>query len=78
MLNPLVLGESDGEYRLKLAWGQGNVHIFPQTVKITVKGECLFICFIGLVHQKLKLFYYLATLMPFQTPVTSLYLLNTS
>ncbi|XP_073779978.1 myeloid cell surface antigen CD33 isoform X2 [Danio rerio] len=37
MLNPLVLGESDGEYRLKLEWGQGNVHIFPQTVKITVK-----------------------------------------
>ncbi|XP_056330082.1 sialic acid-binding Ig-like lectin 5 [Danio aesculapii] len=37
MINPLVLGESDGEYRLKLEWGQGNVHIFPQTVKITVK-----------------------------------------
>ncbi|KAK7156671.1 hypothetical protein R3I94_006649 [Phoxinus phoxinus] len=33
----LVQGESDGEYRLKLEWGQGKVYIFPQTVTITVK-----------------------------------------
>jgi len=38
MLNNLVQGESDGEYRLKLKWDQGKVYIFPQTVKITVKG----------------------------------------
>ncbi|XP_051718641.1 sialic acid-binding Ig-like lectin 5 [Ctenopharyngodon idella] len=37
MLNNLVQGESDGEYRLKLEWGQGKVHIFSQTVNITVK-----------------------------------------
>ncbi|KAK9962412.1 hypothetical protein ABG768_007781 [Culter alburnus] len=37
MLNNLVQGDSDGEYRLKLEWGQGKVHIFPQTVRITVK-----------------------------------------
>ncbi|KAK9962408.1 hypothetical protein ABG768_007777 [Culter alburnus] len=37
MLNNLVQGESDGEYRLKLEWGQGKVYIFPQTVTITVK-----------------------------------------
>ncbi|XP_039527227.1 immunoglobulin superfamily member 10 [Pimephales promelas] len=37
MLNNLVQGESDGEYRLKLKWDQGKVYIFPQTVKITVK-----------------------------------------
>ncbi|KAL1260997.1 hypothetical protein QQF64_008824 [Cirrhinus molitorella] len=37
LLNHLVQGESDGEYRLKLEWGKGNVYIFPQTVNITVK-----------------------------------------
>ncbi|XP_050985631.1 sialic acid-binding Ig-like lectin 14 [Labeo rohita] len=37
LLNDLVQGESDGEYRLKLEWGEGNVYIFPQTVNITVK-----------------------------------------
>ncbi|XP_059370080.1 sialic acid-binding Ig-like lectin 7 [Carassius carassius] len=36
-LNQLVQGKSDGEYRLKLEWGEGNVYIFPQTVHITVK-----------------------------------------
>uniref|UniRef100_A0A8C2FWS1 Sialic acid-binding Ig-like lectin 12 n=1 Tax=Cyprinus carpio TaxID=7962 RepID=A0A8C2FWS1_CYPCA len=36
-LNHLVQGKSDGEYRLKLEWGEGNVYIFPQTVNITVK-----------------------------------------
>ncbi|XP_058655451.1 LOW QUALITY PROTEIN: sialic acid-binding Ig-like lectin 6 [Onychostoma macrolepis] len=37
LLKNLVQGESDGEYRLKLQWGEGNVYIFPQTVNITVK-----------------------------------------
>lgn len=37
-LGNLVQGESDGEYRLKVEWAQGNVHIFPETVTITVKG----------------------------------------
>uniref|UniRef100_A0A8C2EB00 Tektin-1 n=1 Tax=Cyprinus carpio TaxID=7962 RepID=A0A8C2EB00_CYPCA len=37
LLNHLVQGESDGEYRLKLEWEQGEVFIFPQTVHITVK-----------------------------------------
>lgn len=37
-LGNLVKGESDGEYRLKVEWGQGNVHIFPETVTINVKG----------------------------------------
>ncbi|XP_042595748.1 sialic acid-binding Ig-like lectin 7 [Cyprinus carpio] len=36
-LNHLVQGKSDGEYRLKLEWGEGNMYIFPQTVNITVK-----------------------------------------
>ncbi|XP_042627641.1 sialic acid-binding Ig-like lectin 7 [Cyprinus carpio] len=36
-LNHLVQGKSDGEYRLKLKWGEGKVYIFPQTVNITVK-----------------------------------------
>nr|XP_055051478.1 sialic acid-binding Ig-like lectin 7 [Misgurnus anguillicaudatus] len=36
-LENLVQGESDGEYRFKVEWGQGNVHIFPETVKMTVK-----------------------------------------
>lgn len=40
-LNDLVQGESDGEYRLKLEWEQGKVYIFPQTVKIIVKGVCV-------------------------------------
>lgn len=38
MLKNLVQGESDGEYRLKRQWELGKVYIFPQTVKITVKG----------------------------------------
>ncbi|XP_016424179.1 sialic acid-binding Ig-like lectin 12 [Sinocyclocheilus rhinocerous] len=37
LLNQLVRGKSDGEYRLKLEWGEGNVYIFPQTVNIIVK-----------------------------------------
>nr|XP_055053756.1 sialic acid-binding Ig-like lectin 7 [Misgurnus anguillicaudatus] len=36
-LKNLVEGESDGEYRFKVEWGKGNVHIFPETVKLTVK-----------------------------------------
>ncbi|XP_067307766.1 LOW QUALITY PROTEIN: sialic acid-binding Ig-like lectin 10 [Pseudorasbora parva] len=37
ILKNLVQGESEGEYRLKLEWGQGKVYIFPQKVQITVK-----------------------------------------
>ncbi|XP_043114387.1 myelin-associated glycoprotein-like [Puntigrus tetrazona] len=36
-VNQLVQGESDGQYRLKLEWGKGNVYVFPETVNITVK-----------------------------------------
>ncbi|XP_016334960.1 sialic acid-binding Ig-like lectin 7 [Sinocyclocheilus anshuiensis] len=39
LLNHLVQGKSDGEYRLKLEWGEGKVYIFPQTVNITVKTK---------------------------------------
>lgn len=42
-LNNLVQGENDGDYRLKLEWGYGNVHIFNKTVKIIVKGW-LYVC----------------------------------
>lgn len=49
-LNQLVQGKSDGEYRLKLEWGEGNVYSFPQTVHITVKGVYLFICFLTEKH----------------------------
>lgn len=51
MLKNLVQGESDGEYRLKLEWGQGKVYIFPQTVKITVKGW-LCVCMYAVLTQK--------------------------
>ncbi|XP_043114388.1 sialoadhesin-like [Puntigrus tetrazona] len=37
LLKDLVQFESDGEYRLKLDWGEGNVYIFPQAVNVTVK-----------------------------------------
>uniref|UniRef100_A0A673KHP8 Ig-like domain-containing protein n=1 Tax=Sinocyclocheilus rhinocerous TaxID=307959 RepID=A0A673KHP8_9TELE len=36
LLNHLVQGKSDGEYRLKVEWGEGKVYIFPQTVNITL------------------------------------------
>ncbi|XP_056330378.1 sialic acid-binding Ig-like lectin 14 [Danio aesculapii] len=36
-LDNLVQGENDGDYRLKVAWGYGNMYIFNKTVKIIVK-----------------------------------------
>nr|XP_021322141.1 sialic acid-binding Ig-like lectin 12 isoform X1 [Danio rerio] len=37
LLKNLVQGQNDGDYRLKLEWGHGNVHIFNKTVRIIVK-----------------------------------------
>lgn len=54
LLNHLVQGESDGEYRLKLEWEQGEVFIFPQTVHITVKGwlcVCLYAFFLTKITE---------------------------